>query len=96
MAKKGFPKYQRCEVSSLTQTKFYKLERGNLFFMPGYEYDMLCVVMNERPDVKFDRNCVVIASQDKGFCGLGMWLDDHEDVYVVEDSNVLMRAYYLL
>lgn len=93
---KGFLKYQKCDANSLIKTKFYKLEPGNLFFVPGYEHDMLCVCMNERKNRDYDRNCVIIVAQDKGYCGLGLWLEDHEEVYVVDDPNVVLRAYYML
>lgn len=96
MAKKGFPKYQRCDASTLTPIKFGKLEPGNLFFMREFKYEMLMVVTNERTEVKYDRNCAVVVAQDKTYCGLGFWLADDEDVYVVEDSNLLLRSYSLL
>lgn len=95
MAKKGFPKYQRCDVSSLILTTFGKLEPGNLFFMKDFKLEMLCVCINERLDIEFDRNCAIIVAQDKTYCGLSFWLADDEEVYVVEDSNIVLRSYYM-
>lgn len=95
MTKRGFPKYQRCDISSLTSTTFGKLEPGNLFFMEQFKYEMLMLCINERLDVEFDRNCAVISYQDKGYCGLSFWLADDEEVYVVEDSNIVLRSYYM-
>jgi hypothetical protein len=91
-----FPKYQKCDASSLILTRFGKLEPGNLFFMEQFKYEMLMIVTNERKEVSYDRNCTAVVALDKSYCGLSFWLPDDEEVYVVEDSNVVLRAYYLL
>ena len=94
--RKGYLKYQRSDVSTLELVKFYKLEPGNLFFMKDFKHEILMIVMNERKDMKYERNCVCIAANDKNYCGIGMYLDDHDEVYVVDDPNVVLRAYYML
>lgn len=96
MARKGFLKYQKCDAVTTIPVKFGKLEPGNLFYLADYGDEMLLVCMNERKNREYDRNCVIIVAQDKGYCGLGMWLPDDEEVYVIEDTNVILRAYYLL
>ena len=94
--RKEYVKYQNSDVSTLELVKFYKVDQGNLFFFKDYKHDMLLIRMNERKDVKFERNCVCIAAKDMNYCGLGMYIDDSEEVYVVDDPNIVLRSYYLL
>jgi len=46
--------------------------------------------------MKYERNCVCIAAKDLNYCGVGMYIDDHDEVYVVDDPNIVLRSYFML
>jgi len=94
--RKKYVKFQNSDISTLELVMFYKVDQGNFFFLKDYKHDMLFVRMNERKDMKYERNCVCIAAKDLNYCGVGMYIDDHDEVYVVDDPNIVLRSYFML
>jgi hypothetical protein len=87
-------KYTKALVMSTKEVPFGSLDIGNLFFVDS-SCDTLLVKLSSFDDnnPKKDRNCGVFCAVDPGMCGLVLFLEDEELVYVSEDSTVTLKGY---
>lgn len=87
-----FPKYTGHQVFCTEKAQFKDVDIGNLFFL----VDMLCVRMNYPHRRQMARNTCVIVADDPGLCGMGLYTDGEDEVYVVVESTVTLRGAQLV
>jgi len=83
-----YPKYIRHQIFCTEKVLFKDVDVGNWFFIDDHLY----VRMNYPAKRLYPRNAVIISSPDPSYCGMGLWLDAHEEVEVVVETNVCLRG----
>lgn len=83
-----FPKFVKHNIFCTTEAKFRDVDIGNLFFH-GEE---LYIRVNYPAKRMFARNAVIVMSPEPGLCGIGLYLDAHDDVEIVTESSISLRG----
>jgi len=83
-----FPKYTKSDIFCTTEGKFADVDIGNLFIVGGDLY----IRINYPARRQYARNAAIVCSEDPGMCGMGLYLDAHDDVEIVTESHISLRG----
>ena len=83
-----FPKYTKADIFCTTEGKFRDVDIGNLFIVGGDLY----IRINYPARRQHARNAAIICSENPGMCGMGLYLDAHDDVEIVTETLISLRG----
>lgn len=83
-----YPKYTKADIFCTETVNFSEVDIGNLFMI----YEDIYMRMNYPGKRLYARNTVCICSPDPGMCGIGLYLDAHDEVDVITETSINFRG----